>query len=294
MKVLKTPSFLKLVNFKLNKNKSNVKGCGVMNKLIYVLPFIVLVIIFFSFKSNFAETVKIPQTVHKIFIDSKMEPGPIDDKIQQAMDTWKRPGYIVKLWYGQDCRKYLLDNFGKEHLECFDNIIPYAFKADFMRYCIIYNEGGWYSDWQQVLLEPLDQFEKYSWVSCWDTTGEENKINGCMQNGFFGSVKNSPILKDAIAQVIENCKQNNFGKSPWYPTGPCLLGDSFRKSSSKLNVKLGFTENDPKLGPCFIIDSKKIIINKCCSDINVPATNFRHGNNYIELWKQKNVFKVGS
>jgi len=261
-----------------------------MKRLIYFVIAIIILFIVFSLKSNFAETVSIPKTVHKIFIDSKMEPGPIDDNIQRAMNTWKRPGYTVKLWYGNDCREYLLNNFGKEHLECFDKIIPYAFKADFMRYCIIYNEGGWYSDWQQVLLEPLDKFEKYSWVSCWDTTGEENKINGCMQNGFFGSVKNSSILKEAIAQVIQNCKQNNFGKSPWYPTGPCLLGDAFRKASGK-NVKLGHTENDPKDGPCFIIDSKKIIINKCCSDINVPASNFKFGNNYIELWKQKNIFK---
>jgi hypothetical protein len=261
---------------------------------ILLVVIVLLLLLLFSYKSNFQQIeTTIPKTVHKIFIDSKMEPGPIDQKIQKAMDTWKRPGYTVKLWYGNECRKYLLDNFGKEYLDCFDKIIPYAFKADFMRYCIIYNEGGWYSDWQQVLLESLDEFENYSWVSCWDTTGEENKINGCMQNGFFGSVKNNLILKEAISQVIENCKQNNFGKSPWYPTGPCLLGDAFRKvtATHTLRFKLGFTENDKVSGPCFIINSKKFIINKCCFDIHVPASNFKDGNNYSELWKKKAIYK---
>lgn len=258
-----------------------------------LLFLIVLFLVFYFTKSSFVGSEPIiPRVIHKIFIDSNMKPGPIDNNIQRAIDTWKLPGYNLNLWYGNDCREYLLQNFGKEYLECFDNLIPYAYKADFMRYCIIYNEGGWYSDWQQVLLEPLDKFERYSWVSCWDTTGEENKINGCMQNGFFGSIKNSPILKEAISQVISNCKQNNFGKSPWYPTGPCLLGDVFRKKSDKLNVKLGFTQNDKVDGPCFIIDEKKIIINKCCSDINVPASNFKFGNNYIDLWKQGKIFKA--
>jgi hypothetical protein len=64
-----------------------------------------------------------------------------------------------------------------------------------MRYCIVYNEGGWYSDWQQVLLVPLNDFKNYSWVSCWDTTGEENTKNGSMQNGFFGCSKNNELLK---------------------------------------------------------------------------------------------------
>jgi mannosyltransferase OCH1-like enzyme len=218
-----------------------------------------------------------------------MKEMPIENNIKKAMDTWKRPGYTLKLWYGDDCRKYLLQNFGKEHLNCFDNLIPYAYKADFMRYCIIYNEGGWYSDWQQVLLEPLDQFEKFSWVSCLDTTGEENTINGCMQNGFFGCCKNNPVLKECITQIIKNYSSNYYGKSPWYPTGPCLLGDVFRKINPT-NVKIGYTETDEKLGPCYVIDSKRIIINKCCSDVNVPATNFKNGNNYFELWKQKKIY----
>ena len=262
-----------------------------MKRLIYFVIAIIILFIVFSLKSNFAETVSIPKTVHKIFIDSKMEPGPIDGNIQRAMDTWKRPGYTVKLWYGNECRDYLLNKFGKEHLECFDKIIPYAFKADFMRYCIIYNEGGWYSDWQQVLLEPLDEFEKYSWVSCWDTTGEENKINGCMQNGFIGATKGNRVLKECINSVIDNCKHKNYGKSPWYPTGPCLLGDSFRKYNNLSDVKLGNTQNDPQDGPCFFIDSVKVVINKCCIDIDKPGTVFQNGNDYLSLWKNKNIFK---
>ena len=257
-----------------------------MDILVYFVIALVIIGIFFFSKSTFQEN--IPRVVHKIFINSTMEPVPIEDNIQRALDTWKN--YNVKIWYGNDCKEYLIKHFGQEHLDCFNSLIPYAYKADFMRYCIVYNEGGFYSDWQQVLVGSLDPYLRYSWVSCYDTTGEENKNYKCMQNGFFGCPKGNSILKECISQILLNCKNKVYGKNPWYPTGPCLLGDVFRKVNLS-NTKTGYTVNDPKDGPCFILDSKKIIINKCCSDINVPASNFKNGNNYLYLWKEQNVYK---
>ena len=258
-----------------------------------VILFLILLVCFVVLlpKRSLFTSIKIPKVVHKIFLNREMNEQPIEGPIQRAMDTWKtlNPGYTLKFWFGEDCRNYLLKYFGKSHLECFDNLVPYAYKTDFMRYCILYNEGGWYSDWQQVLLTPLDTFN-YSWVSCWDTTGEENRINGCMQNGFIGACRGNVVLKQCIESCISNVLNKNYGKSPWYPTGPCLLGDSFRKYNNLKDIKLGHTETDSKLGPCFIIDGKKVVINKCCVDVDKPATLFENGNDYMELWKNKNVF----
>jgi mannosyltransferase OCH1-like enzyme len=265
-----------------------------LSKVSILLVLLVLILIFLAIisVSQFEPSNKIPPVVHKIFINETMEKIEIEEPIKKAIKTWTdlNPDYTLKMWYGNDCRNYLLKNFGPKYLECFDNIIPYAYKADFMRYCILYNEGGWYSDFQQVLLVPLSTLSNYSWVSCWDTTGEENRINGCMQNGFFGCCRNNPILKECISKIMENVSTKNYGKSPWYPTGPCLLGDAFRKINKLKNVKLGQTENDEKYGPCFVIDSKKIVINKCCIDIDKPSTNYKNGNNYLELWRQKKIY----
>jgi hypothetical protein len=126
-------------------------------------------------------------------------------------------------------------------------------------------------------------------------TGDENIKYKCMQNGFFGCCKNNKILKECISTIIKNYKEKNYGINPWFPTGPCLLGESFRKVNPEPNnintIKLGHTVTDKDDGPCFIIDSKKMIINKCCLDINVPSTVFENGNNYIELWNSKQIYK---
>ena len=106
----------------------------------------------------------------------------------------------------------------------------------------------------------------------------------------MGSVKGNRVLKECINTCIANCKNKNYGKSPWYPTGPCLLGDMFRKYNV-LDAKLGNTQNDPQDGPCFFIDSQKIVINKCCIDRDKPGTVFENGNDYLNLWKNHKVFK---
>jgi hypothetical protein len=65
----------------------------------------------------------------------------------------------------------------------------------------------------------------------------------------------------------------------------------FRKFNKLPDFKLGITQTDKKDGPCFIIDSKKIVINKCCIDVDKPSTVFKNGNNYMELWKNKQIYK---
>jgi mannosyltransferase OCH1-like enzyme len=252
----------------------------------------------FSVKNyNFSVNNYIPNIIHKIYLDNTMGKTTISPDINFAINTWKdlNPGYTVKLWYGDDCINYLKKHFSYDHLECFTNLSPYAYKADFMRYCIIYNEGGWYSDWQQKLLVPLDKInnKNYKWVSCYDTTGDENKIRKCMQNSFFGSIKNNDLLKKCIDQIILNTKNTYYGYGPWDISGPCLLGDIYSKENPDLSL-LGYTFNDPVDGPCFNINNEKVIINKCCTSQNIPGSSFKNGNNYIDLWKNKKVYNTSN
>ena len=92
--------------------------------------------------------ISIPKVIHKIYIDQTMTLNNIDDNIKNLFEKLQKDNkdYKIKIWSGNDCREYIKNNFSTTHLECFDGLKPYAFKADFARYCILYNEGGWYSD----------------------------------------------------------------------------------------------------------------------------------------------------
>ena len=271
-----------------------------MDKFLILFIFIIIffVILQKKNKQGFGSNHLIPDVIHKIFITNNMENIDIkklDTDLFNALESWQQlnQGYKIKYWFGNDCIDYLKNNFSQQHVDCFNSLKPFAYKTDFFRYCVLYNEGGWYSDWQQKLLVPLDQInnKNYEWVSCLDTTGEENKNKKCMQNAFIGSQKGNIVLKKAIEKCITNISNKYYGNSPWDITGPCILGNAFRENKDLMkNYKVGFTFTDEKDGPSFNIDDKKVIINKCCVSKDVPGTSFNNGNNYIELWNNKEVY----
>jgi mannosyltransferase OCH1-like enzyme len=43
-------------------------------------------------------------------------------------------------------REFIQAKFGSETIEAFDKLNPYAYKADLLRYCLLFAEGGWYFD----------------------------------------------------------------------------------------------------------------------------------------------------
>ena len=159
--------------------------------------FLILLIILLNYKQK-TSTInqkldkKIPKILNKIFIDDSMElPKVLGQEIKECHDKWKElnPDYNVRFWSGNECRNYLSKYFGKRYLDCFDNINAYAGKCNFFRYCVVYNEGGWYSDWKQFPYESLNNIvknhENIEWVSCYDHGHPWVKKMGCMQNALF-------------------------------------------------------------------------------------------------------------
>jgi mannosyltransferase OCH1-like enzyme len=247
----------------------------------------------FNKKQSFTEKI-IPDTIHKVYID----PNYANNlksliKSNTTIDSWidLNPGYTLKFWYLNNCLEYLQQNFTQEHVDCFNNFIPYAYKADFFRYCVLYNEGGWYTDWGQKLFVPLNDInnKNYEWVSCYDISWDYCKNNNCMQNAFIGCGKNNIILKKVIEQCLENSKNKYYGSTALDITGPYLLGKVFENNSQYLsNYKVGtFKSTNKYPSGCFEINNKVIISHKD----NPQKNNNYNSSPYTTLWKNKSVFK---
>jgi hypothetical protein len=233
----------------------------------------------------------IPKIIHKVFIndDSTLF---LDDEVVKVHNTWLNlnKGYTLKLWNKNDCRKYLINNFPKEIIKAFDKLIPYAYKSDFFRYCIIYKEGGWYSDWTQEcykynLLKKLTNERKQPIVVFKDRCGyklEKTKPykNDYISNGFFGASKESPILRECITKVIENVKNEYYGDNRILPTGPGLIGNIY--------CKYYILKDDKYYESIFYyIDKKKVIKTKIDRFF---SQNMPKGNDYRKLWKNKDIY----
>jgi len=70
------------------------------------------------------------------------------DKMEQYANNWKKlnPDYEIKLYDNKLCREFLVESYGEYYGEIFDFLKDGPIKADFWRACILYKNGGVYSD----------------------------------------------------------------------------------------------------------------------------------------------------
>ena len=215
-------------------------------KVLILIEIIFIIFILINNKvSYFEKDVKlIPSVIHKVFITNTTKNEEESIKSNNSLNSWKElnPGYTLKIWFIKDCINYLQKNFSQEHVDCFNKLKPYAYKCDFFRYCLLYNEGGWYTDWGQELLISLNEINNnnYEWVSCLDNAWNYCEENKCMQNAFIGSEPKNIILKKTIEKCIDNINNNYYGTTSLDVTGPYLFGKIFEENKHLLNnYKLG-------------------------------------------------------
>lgn len=85
----------------------------------------------------------IPKKIYQSWKTKKL-PEKMAKIVQKTKDI--NPEYEYELWDDNDCRQFLLDNFGQNYANAFDVLIPGAFKCDFWRYAVLYVNGGVYMD----------------------------------------------------------------------------------------------------------------------------------------------------
>lgn len=269
---------------------------------ILIVGLIVYIIKFYNNKSI------IPNIIHKVLITNDKEFGKIPDNIQEAHNSWVtlNPNYKIKFYNGLACEEYLKKNFGPEYFECYNNIDAYSGKCDFFRYCVLYNEGGWYTDWKMVCLKSLNSIKKKNvkWYSFNDNVAGIflNHIENNMQTAFLGSVKKHPILKDAIDSVMYNCKHKLYGKNVLDATATGVLGRSFQKNLPTLkkdeiligdfnqSSHKGYTyKGDNAKVNAFYLDNEEIALHKCVTCVQDQV--WEKGNHYWIMWYNRTYFK---
>jgi hypothetical protein len=214
----------------------------------------------------------IPKLLNKVVISNS---GGFDQHVftneardmKQAHQSWKirDPGYRMRYFNLRHCRRYLQTHFHPVFLRAFDRLGPYAFKADFSRYLVLYREGGWYSDWKQVCLvnntlEALSSAAATTstittWVSF--TDGGMPKKLKCYVNAFFGSTPRHPVLASMIRRILINIQTKHNGRTSVHLTGSCLLG-------SHVHQLLGYAKdgvNGARVGEFSISRGQRFIYN---------------------------------
>jgi mannosyltransferase OCH1-like enzyme len=209
-------------------------------------------------------------------------------EFKEAHDSWKllNPDYEIRYWSGEDCEKYLSENFGERYLKVFRKIKPYAYKSDFFSYCVVLKEGGWYSDWKQKTYINLDSIIGDNDFICFHDHGSpELNYRRSVACGFFGSVKNNPIIELTIEQILFNVENNLYGLHPLDPTGPYIFGKALWTFLENDDYKILFGIYKANF---YSIENKIIVKHK--TDNKIYNKNWENGNNYAEMWHQKDIY----
>jgi len=220
----------------------------------------------------------IPKVIHFVYI------GDIDfskdKKLQDAHQSWKtfNPDYEIREWYEQDCINYLQENYGDSFVKTFNNLIPYCYKCDFFRVCLIYKEGGWYSDWKQMCYSKIEQRLQDKDLVCFKQNGTyiPMPLFACKPKHF--------ILKHCINTIIDNVNKRYYGDNTHCPTSNVLY-INMKKYECK-NTYFGvFRGND------FFIENKLFAQHKY-DYINARRQRENWNNDYTIMWKERNVYST--
>jgi len=132
----------------------------------------------------------------------------IGDKEIASANKWKllNPDYDIQLYSDEMIRAFLLESYGELFANIFDYLLDGPIKSDFWRLCILYKNGGIYSDIDNVPLVKLSDFiENVDLVTC------SSYVNQNFNPNFIISDKENIILKRCIDWYI--LKYNN--KDPY-------------------------------------------------------------------------------
>jgi hypothetical protein len=175
----------------------------------------------------------IPKVIYQSWRSKSLEPV-LAENVNYIKSL--NPDYEYRFYDDQDCRDFILKNFGHNYANAFDTLIPGAFKCDFWRYAVLYVNGGVYLDMDMKPLYPFREILKGTdrFVSVVDKEHGIDMTTGIYQ-AFIACEPKHPILLYALQLSFSNIVTRRTSVNTLDITGPTVMGVAF-------NLYLGNSE----------------------------------------------------
>ena len=252
--------------------------------------------------------------IHQILInDTNKLPDEFPEFHNICYEQIKKlyPNEEYHLYSGEELEKIIKNNFYNDVFTSYKKLKPYACKADLARLCLLYLYGGLYIDLNLYFINTIPNLNKLEFFAFRDLS-KLSKQSWAVQNGIIYSLPKSKVIKNAIDLIIKHCKDEYYGVQCVDVSATTVLGiaivkslphfgiatdgqldlftvKSFDKKTQNKIKKIGY-DNEKLLG--FIMDSedKLIAIRKPSDGGDIKSVGFNGTNNYVEMWKEKNVY----
>ena len=240
------------------------------------------------------------ESIVQIFIsDDNGDPpevlqGPIAS-VQQSFSE-----YAYTLYNGERLRAFIDQHFDKEVVAAYDKLVPYAYKADLGRYCLLYQQGGWYADISILMRQTVTRMETGIEMVYFSDLGDgvdPGRSLFDVSNSLLYAKPRLAVLERAIETVVRHCQEEHYGLSIYCPTGPSVLGAAIasqeRTAAQVCGHLMALTPNHHRRNLSFVLPDGQILalFKKGWMDPDDVLFGKRAGtNNYEDLWTERRVY----
>ena len=130
----------------------------------------------------------------------------------------ENPDYDVVFLSDDAAYEFLTLSFNDAVVQAFKSLRPGAFKADLLRYCLLYKYGGIYIDIKHKLALKLHEL-----YSADDVLVLTDDWGTGVQISFMVTRQSQPVFADAIYKVVENVRTQYYGNHFLEVTGPIMF-----------------------------------------------------------------------
>ena len=239
-------------------------------------------------------------SIAQIFISD--DDGDPPELLQGAIASVQQSfsAYDYTLHNGESLRTFIAQHFGGEVVAAYDKLRPYAYKADLGRYCLLYQQGGWYADISTLMRQVVEHLESSIEMVYFFDLGD-----GVVPGRSLFDVSNSllyarprlAVLEKAIETVVRHCREEYYGISIYCPTGPAVLGAPIagheHSSAHVCGHLMALTPNHDRRNLAFVLPDGQILalFKKGWMAPDDVLFGKREGtNNYEDLWDQRCVY----
>ena len=232
--------------------------------------------------------------ITQIFLaDPQADKGPY---LEACVESVRREfAGIPHVLYDQPMvEAFLTEHYPSRVLDAYRGLVPYAYRADLARYCIVQKLGGWYFDVGVHCAIGIDLPGTTDLFAFRDINRYTGTAWAC-DNGVFFAKAGHPVLQRAIDQVVEHCGSQYYGVSPLCPTGPNLWGRAIAMEGASASQAFGdsveLTSPHQETRRVLVLPDGRILAYKKPSAPGDLASLGAQGtNNYISLWQQRRVY----
>lgn len=238
--------------------------------------------------------------IHQIFINqSGIIPDEMPFAVRENIASIKaqHPKASYKLWGTWELRTFIKAHFERDVLDAFDALKAYALKADLARYCLLYIEGGLYSDLSNHFLNPLD-LPRGKTLACFRDHKPLHGAAWMAQNTIIYAEPKEPEIKLAIDLVVANVQNRDYGVSSLAPSGPVLFGRVFaalgRCDAYHIGEAINLQVEGALNRSCYVGPDGTLVAVRLQGGGGKPSQlGLKDTNVYGEMWDRREIYGEG-